>query len=86
VIHSLDVTIALGRPPVAPAEARVAVLDQLTAAEGAYFGVDLTGVRLEAEDADWTWGSGQVVRADAGELVALLAGRTLPDGRTLPRS
>ena len=35
VIHSLDVTVALDRPPVAPAEAAVAVLDQLTAANGA---------------------------------------------------
>jgi uncharacterized protein (TIGR03083 family) len=86
VIHSLDVTVALGRPAVAPAEAVVAVLDQLTAAEGAWFGVDLTGVRLEATDGDRTWGTGDdVVRADSGALVALLSGRTLPDGRALPR-
>jgi uncharacterized protein (TIGR03083 family) len=85
VIHSLDVTVALDRPPVAPGEAVVAVLDQLTAADGALFGVDLTGVRLEAADTDWSWGSGDGVRADSGFLVALLSGRTLPDGRALPR-
>ncbi|MBJ7453487.1 MAG: maleylpyruvate isomerase family mycothiol-dependent enzyme [Blastococcus sp.] len=85
VIHSLDVTIALGTPPVAPDEAVVAVLDQLTAANGAYFGLDLTSTRLEADDADWAWGEGQPVRAGTGELVALLGGRTLPDGRTLRR-
>ncbi|KOS57849.1 maleylpyruvate isomerase family mycothiol-dependent enzyme [Rhodococcus rhodochrous] len=85
VIHSLDVTVALDRPTVAPAEAVVAVLDQLTAANGALFGVDLTEVRLEADDTDWDWGSGEVVRADSGRLVALLSGRTLPDGRTLRR-
>ena len=86
VIHSLDVTIALDRPAVAPAEAVTAVLDQLTAAGGAWFGVDLIDVRLEAADSDWSWGSGQLVRADSSALVALLSGRALPDGRTLPRS
>ena len=85
VIHSLDVTVVLDRPPVAPAEAVVAVLDQLTAAGGAIFGIDLTDVRLEAADAPWSRGDGTVVRADSGPLVALLAGRTLPDGRALTR-
>ena len=85
VIHSLDVTVALDRPPVAPTDAATAVLEQLTAAGGTWFGVDLTDVRLEAIDTGWSWGSGQLVRADSGCLVALLSGRTLPDGRTLPR-
>lgn len=85
VIHSLDVTVALGRPAVAPAEAVTAVLDQLTAAQGSWFGVDLTDVRLEADDDDWSWGSGRPVRADSGSLVALVSGRALPDGRALPR-
>ena len=85
VIHSLDVTIALDRPAVAPAEAATAVLDQLTAAGGTWFGVDLTGVRLEAADTDWSWGNGRLVRADSGSLVALVSGRALPDGRALPR-
>ena len=85
VIHSLDVTVALDRPPVAPVEAATAVLEQLTASGGTWFGVDLTDVRLEATDTGWGWGSGQLVRADSGCLVALLSGRTLPDGRALPR-
>jgi uncharacterized protein (TIGR03083 family) len=85
VIHALDVTVALGRPTVAPAEAVVAVLDQLTAADGAIFGLDLADVRLEAADTAWSWGSGALVRADSGRLVALLSGRRLPDGRVLRR-
>ena len=86
VIHSLDVTVALDRPSVAPQEALIAVLDQITAAGGSWFDVDLTDVRLEAADTDWGWGSGRLVRADSGSLVALLSGRTLPDGRSLRRS
>lgn len=86
VIHSLDVTVALDRPAVAPVPASTAVLDQLTAANGAVFGLELTGVRLEATDADWGWGDGDRLRADSGSLVSLLSGRTLPDGRTLCRN
>jgi uncharacterized protein (TIGR03083 family) len=86
VIHALDVTIALDRPAVAPSAATVAVLDRLVEAGGAVFGLDLTGVRLAATDTDWSWGDGgQPVRGDSGALLALLAGRTLPDGRSLPR-
>lgn len=85
VIHSLDVTVALAGSAVAPKDALVAVLDELATANGAGFGIDLTGVRLEAADTGWSWGSGDAVRADSGLLVALLSGRTLPDGRALQR-
>ena len=85
VIHSLDVTIPLGQQPVAPPGAVRDVLDQLTAANGEWFGVDLTGIRLEATDTDWAWGDGEVVRGESGHLVALLSGRSLPDGQALPR-
>lgn len=85
VIHSLDVTLALGRPAVAPPEAVLGVLEQLVAARGSWFGVSMDGLRFEATDAEWAWGDGQPMRADSGSLVALLSGRTLPDGRTLPR-
>jgi uncharacterized protein (TIGR03083 family) len=83
VIHSLDITIALDRPAVAPPQAVLAVLDQLAAADGAIFGVDVSGVSLRATDTDWRCGDGRDLRADSGQLVALLSGRTLPDGRTL---
>lgn len=86
VIHSLDVTLALDQPATAPAEAVTTLLDDLTLANGRWFGIDLSGVQLGATDTDWTWGDGQLVRADSGSLVALLSGRTLPDGRALPRS
>lgn len=85
VIHSLDITIPLGEQPAAPPEAVHDVLDQLTASGGAWFDVDLTGLRLEATDTDWVWGDGAPVRAESSHLVALLSGRSLPDGKTLPR-
>lgn len=86
VIHSLDITLALDKSTVAPPQAVIAVLDQLTAAHGAVFDVDLTEVRLEATDTGWSWGTGDVVCANSGSLVELLSGRTLPDTRTLRRA
>lgn len=86
VIHSLDVTVALGLPSVAPREGVTGVLDQLAAAKGTWFGVDVSDVHLEADDAAWSWGEGRVVRRGSGSLVALLSGRALPDGRALPRA
>jgi uncharacterized protein (TIGR03083 family) len=85
VIHSLDVTIALDRPTVAPQAAVIAVLDVLTASNGTLFGIDLTGTRIEATDIAWSRGEGRSIRADSGSLAALLSGRTLPDGRKLSR-
>ena len=85
VIHALDVTLALDLPPAAPAEALLAVLEQLAGSNGTWFGIDVSDTRLEATDAGWSWGTGRLVRADTGSLVALLSGRTLRDGRSLPR-
>ncbi|GAY10949.1 maleylpyruvate isomerase family mycothiol-dependent enzyme [Pseudonocardia sp. N23] len=87
VIHSLDATIPLGEKPTAPADGITAVLDHLTAAHGAIFGLDLTGLHLQTTDGTWAWGHGdQSIRGDADQLLALLAGRTLPDRRILPRA
>ncbi|GAA1865552.1 maleylpyruvate isomerase family mycothiol-dependent enzyme [Pseudonocardia ailaonensis] len=84
VIHSLDATIPLDAAPTAPPDALHAILDHLTAAHGTIFGLDLTGLGLRTPDGRWTWGDGdRIVEADAHHMVALLAGRTLPDGRVL---
>ena len=71
VIHSLDATIGAGVEPVAPQGALAAVLDLLDASGGTGFGVDPSGLEPGG---------------DPGERVALLAGRTLPDGRSLPKA
>jgi hypothetical protein len=40
-------------------------------------------VCIPVVDIDWCRENGELVHADSGCLVALLSGRTLPDGRTL---
>lgn len=83
VIHSLDITLALDRPTTAPPEALSIVLDQLADSGGVHFGIDQTGLHLCASDTDWETGSGKPIRASTPQLIALLSGRTLPDGRSL---
>ncbi|WP_330133945.1 hypothetical protein [Rhodococcus artemisiae] len=45
-----------------------------------FFGADLTGVRLQADDHDWSYGTGSTVTGSAQHLLLVLAGRTLPPG------
>ena len=85
VVHAVDALAPLGHQAVLPAEAVREVLDQLVAADGHWFGVDLRDVRLESADGSWGQADGEVVRADTASLVALVSGRTLPDGRSLRR-
>jgi uncharacterized protein (TIGR03083 family) len=85
-IHALDVTVALALPPQPPAGALRVLLDALAGPPDIQiFGLDLAGLALTAPDLGWTHGTGTEVSAPADHLVALLAGRTLPDGRTLRR-
>lgn len=83
VVHSLDVTVALAAPDVAPEDARRAILADLVGGGAARFDVDTTDRRFLATDIEWAWGEGRSVSAGSGELVALLCHRTLPDGRSL---
>lgn len=84
VVHGLDVTNALRLPRACSGATARVILDSLTdGGIGARFGVNLDGLRLEATDLDWSWGSGRPVSASAAELISLVCHRTLPDGRTL---
>lgn len=84
VVHSLDITNAIGRPPALDPVAARAILDSLTAGGvAARFGVDVSAYRLEATDLGWAWGDGHPVTATSAELISLLSHRTLGDGRTL---
>ncbi|MFJ3876824.1 maleylpyruvate isomerase family mycothiol-dependent enzyme [Streptomyces sp. NPDC090077] len=81
VVHGLDITTALGLDRRVP-EDRLRVLLDGTRPRGLkFFGVDLTGVRLCAQDMDWSYGSGtDPVYGAAQDLLLLTFGRHLPPG------
>lgn len=84
VVHGLDVTNAVALPRTCTEETVRAILDSLTTGGvAARFDIDLTQVRLEADDIDWSSGSGRHVIAHAADLISLACHRTLRDGRTL---
>lgn len=79
VIHGLDITTALGLPRTADDHAAQLVLTALTdGGDAAHFGVDPVGRLLMATDLDWQYGTGQPVRAGAGDLILALSGRPRP--------
>jgi uncharacterized protein (TIGR03083 family) len=81
VIHGLDITTALGLDRVVPPDRLSTVLDSIDARRVAYFGVDLKGIELRADDLEWSFGSGTPLTGRAQDLLLVLCGRTLPAGR-----
>lgn len=82
VVHGLDVTVPLGEPRCSPDETIRAVFDELTRGGGhAHFGVAIEGRSVTATDLDRSFGAGEPLTGEAGDLVAHLCGRRLPDGR-----
>ena len=56
------------------------VLDSLNPRQLKYFGVDLSGVQLQADDLDWSYGTGQPLTGRAQDLLMVVCGRKLPPG------
>ena len=81
VIHGLDVSTPLGLDSYASPERVAMVLAGLRPKNVAFFGVDLSGVRLRATDVDWTYGSGEPVRGRARDMLLILCGRRIAAGR-----
>jgi uncharacterized protein (TIGR03083 family) len=82
VIHGLDVTVPLGVPRRSPDDTIRVVLDDLTQGGGhARFGTVINGRRLEANDLDWSHGTGPVLRGAAADLALVMCGRAVPGGR-----
>ena len=80
VIHGLDITVGLDLPRRPPPERVGLVLGSLKPTQLRFFGVDLTGIQLRADDLDWTYGSGDPVTGQAQDLLLVVCGRRLPRG------
>lgn len=81
VIHGLDITVALGLDRKVPHDRLRIVLRGVKPGHVKYFGADLAGKRLVATDLDWSFGEGKPVRGLAQDLLLVVCGRQLPDGR-----
>jgi uncharacterized protein (TIGR03083 family) len=82
LIHGLDITVPLGlNRPVPEERLRLVLPGSLADRSVTFFGVDLDGIELRAEDMDWTLGSGTPLTGAAADLLLVLSGRTLPAGR-----
>jgi uncharacterized protein (TIGR03083 family) len=81
VIHGLDITVALGLDRRVPEDRLRPVLAAVTGPKSQkFFGTDLAGIALHAEDLDWSLGSGVPMSGPAQDLALVLCGRTLPPG------
>ena len=82
VIHGLDITTALGTAREVPWNRLRLVLDTITTPRSLqHFAVDLDGVELRADDADWSYGYGEIIVGHAQDLALVLCGRKLPAGK-----
>ncbi|MGH8791709.1 MAG: maleylpyruvate isomerase family mycothiol-dependent enzyme [Stackebrandtia sp.] len=81
VIHGLDITVALDLDRKVPLDRLRIILDSTSTRQVKFFGVDLDGIELRADDLDWTYGSGTPVTGAAQDLLMALCGRKLPAGR-----
>lgn len=75
MIHHQDVRRAVGLPRDIPAERLLPVLDFALRAPTIPVGKNAKGLRLTAEDVDWSHGKGDEVRGPGEALLVALAGR-----------
>ncbi|WP_190016277.1 maleylpyruvate isomerase family mycothiol-dependent enzyme [Streptomyces lucensis] len=80
VVHGLDITVALGLGRRVPEDRLRILLAEIRPSSLRFFGADLDGVRLCAEDLDWSYGSGSPVYGRAQDLLLLAYGRRIPGG------
>ncbi|WFB06024.1 maleylpyruvate isomerase family mycothiol-dependent enzyme [Streptomyces sp. LX-29] len=81
VVHGLDITVPLGLERRVPEDRLRVLLRNVTPSSVRFFGAELDGVELRADDLDWSFGSGAPLVGAAQDLLLLAFGRRLPAGR-----
>lgn len=81
VVHGLDISVALGLERRVPLARVHVLLKKVTPRSTKFFGADVSGVELRAEDLDWSYGTGTPLTGAAQDLLLVLYGRKLPPGR-----
>ncbi|MFI7637315.1 maleylpyruvate isomerase family mycothiol-dependent enzyme [Nonomuraea sp. NPDC049400] len=81
VIHGLDITVALGIDRRVPDDRVRLLLEHITLRTAKFFGADLNGVQLRADDLDWSFGAGVPLTGSGQDLLLVAYGRKLPPGR-----
>lgn len=80
MIHGLDITVALGRGRRVPEDRVRVLLESVNARSLKFFGADLDGIELRADDLDWSFGTGTPLYGAAQDLLLVAFGRQLPPG------
>lgn len=81
VVHGLDITVALALDRRVPEDRLRILLGEISPRSLKFFGADLDGVRLCADDLDWSYGSGSPLYGAAQDILLVAFGRRLPAGR-----
>ncbi|MEV0320611.1 maleylpyruvate isomerase family mycothiol-dependent enzyme [Streptomyces sp. NPDC050658] len=80
VVHGLDISVALGLGRRVPLDRVRILLKKVTPKSTKFFGADVGGVELRADDLDWSYGSGPPLTGAAQDVLLVLYGRKLPPG------
>ncbi|URZ99830.1 hypothetical protein NCG97_02690 [Streptomyces lydicamycinicus] len=81
MVHGLDITVALGHDRRVPEDRVRLLLEKITPGTARFFGADLRGIQLRADDLDWSFGTGTPLYGSAQDLLLVAYGRKLPPGR-----
>ncbi len=81
VIHGLDITTALQLDRRVPLDRLEVIFAAMKPKQVKYFGTELTGIALRADDLDWSYGAGTPLTGAAQDLLLVLCNRRLPAGR-----